>query len=209
VVLNLTVTDTSTAGFATVFPADASTVPTASNVNWAAGSTIPNLVTVRLHTGDASTDGKFKICNAAGSAHMIVDVVGFYSSFSGAGFHVLSPTRVLDSRGSTGNLPGAWGAGVTRGLDVTDTYGSGVPASGARAVIMNVTVTDTSTAGFLTLFPASVAIVPNASNLNWAAHDTIPNLTITKVPTSGRYDVNIFNAVGTTNVVADIVGWFG
>ncbi|MGZ4693350.1 MAG: hypothetical protein ACXWA3_06965, partial [Acidimicrobiales bacterium] len=121
----------------------------------------------------------------------------------------LSPSRVLDSRFGNGEILGTWSGGQTRSLDVTDTELSGVPASGAQAVIMNVTVTDTSTAGFLTLFPASVVSVPNASNLNWAAHDTIPNRTITKVPTSGSDNVKIFNAVGSTNVIADIVGWFG
>jgi hypothetical protein len=208
VVLNVTVTDTTTGGFATVFPADVGTVPTASNINWAPGNTIPNLVTVRLGTGGSSTLGKVKIYNAVGSTNIIADVVGYYSA-TGAGFHVLSPTRVLDSRTTTGNLSGPWGAGATRQLDVTNTYGSGVPASGAQAVIMNVTVTDTSTAGFLTLFPATTSSVPNASNLNWSAHDTIPNLTITKVATSGSDNIKIYNAVGSTNVIADIVGWFG
>ncbi len=165
-------------------------------------------MTVRLGTGDASTLGKIKIYNAVGTANVIADVVGYYGA-GGVGFHALSPTRVLDSRTSTGNLPGTWGPSTTRSLDVTNTYGSGVPASGAQAVIMNVTVTDTSTVGFLTLFPANLVSVPNASNLNWAAHDTIPNLTITKVPTSGSDNVKIYNAVGTTNVIADIVGWFG
>jgi hypothetical protein len=51
--------------------------------------------------------------------------------------------------------------------------------------------------------------VPNASNLNWAAHDTIPNLTITRLPTSGTDHLKIYNRAGTTNVIADIVGWFG
>ena len=59
---------------------------------------------------------------------------------------------------------------------------------------MNVTVTDTDDAGFLTLFPASLSTPPTASNLNWAAGATIPNLTITKVPTSGSDNVKIFNA---------------
>ena len=98
--------------------------------------------------------------------------------------------------------------GQTRNLDVTDTHGSGVPATGVKAVVMNVTVTDTTTAGFLTLFPASSSSVPNASNLNWSAGTTIPNLTITKVPTSGNDDVKIYNQAGLTNVLADVVGWF-
>jgi hypothetical protein len=51
--------------------------------------------------------------------------------------------------------------------------------------------------------------VPNASNLNWAPGTTIPNLTITKVPTSGNDNVKIYNEAGLTNVIADVVGWFG
>jgi hypothetical protein len=39
--------------------------------------------------------------------------------------------------------------------------------------------------------------------------DTIPNLTITKVPTTGNDNVKIFNQRGTTFVIADVVGWFG
>ena len=73
----------------------------------------------------------------------------------------------------------------------------------------NVTVTDTTAAGFLTLFPATVPTVPNASNLNWPAGTTIPNLTITKVATSGNDNVKIYNQAGLTNVLADVVGWFG
>ncbi len=153
VVLNVTVTDTTTGGFLTLFPADVTSVPTASNLNWSAGKTIPNLVTVRLGTGDASTLGKIKVFNAVGNANVIADVVGYYGS-AGAAFHPLSPVRIQESRFGTGNLVGRWTAGQTRSLDVTDTHGSGVPASGAQAVIMNVTVTDTTTAGFLTLFPA-------------------------------------------------------
>ncbi|MGZ4718530.1 MAG: S8 family serine peptidase, partial [Acidimicrobiales bacterium] len=156
VVLNVTVTDTTTAGFLTVFPADVTTVPTASNLNWSPGKTIPNLVTVKLGTGAAGTLGRIKIFNAAGNANVIADVVGYYRS-TGAAFHPLSPVRIQESRFGTGNLVGRWNPGQTRSLDVTDTHGSGVPATGAQAVIMNVTVTDTTTAGFLTLFPASAS----------------------------------------------------
>ncbi|MGZ7015347.1 MAG: S8 family serine peptidase, partial [Acidimicrobiales bacterium] len=207
VVLNVTVTDTTTGGFLTVFPADVTTVPTASNINWSPHRTIPNLVTVRLGTGSGNA-GKIKIYNAVGSANVIADVVGYYGS-TGSKFHALSPARVLDSRFGNGEILGTWGSGQTRDLDVTQTGLSGVPATGVQAVAMNVTVTDTSSAGFLTLFPADIATVPNASNLNWATHDTIPNLTITRVPTSGSDHVRIYNQVGTTNVIADVVGWFG
>jgi len=73
---------------------------------------------------------------------------------------------------------------------------------------MNVTVTGTDDAGFLTLFPAGLSTPPTASNLNWAKGDTVPNLTITKVDPAPGDNVKIFNQRGNTYVIADVVGWF-
>ena len=208
VVLNVTVTNTTTGGYLTAFPAEAASAPTASNLNWSPGQTIPNLVTVKLGVGGANA-GKIKILNSFGSTDVIADVVGYYRAGGGAAFHVLSPIRIEESRFGNGNLVGPWSGGQTRSLDVTDTHGSGVPSSGVKAVIMNVTVTGTTASSYLTLFPANLVTPPNASNLNWSPGQTIPNLTITQVPTSGSDNVKIFNAAGTTNVIADMVGWFG
>jgi len=213
VVLNVTAVGPSVGGFLTVFPADVSVVPTASNINWNPGQTIPNLVTVRLGTGDVTTAGKIKIFNAVGRVDVVADVVGYYGAAgadTGSAFHALAPTRILESRFANGNLQGQWTAGQTRSLDVTDTHGSGVPSgSVAKAVVMNVTVTGTDDAGFLTLFPAGLSTPPNASNLNWSRGDTIPNLTITKVDPAPGDNVKIFNQRGNTYVIADVVGWFG
>ncbi len=213
VVLNVTAVTPSVGGFLTVFPADVTTTPTASNVNWKPLQIIPNLVTVKLGVGAADVAGKIKIFNAAGTVDVVADVVGYYGADGGdvgSAFHTLSPTRILESRFANGNLQGQWTAGQTRNLDVTDTHGSGVPAGGVtKAVIMNVTVTGTDDAGFLTLFPASQSSPPTASNLNWSKGDTVPNLTITKVDTSGSDNVKIFNQRGNTYVIADVVGWFG
>jgi hypothetical protein len=46
----------------------------ASNLNWVAGQTIPNLVTVKLGAG-----GGISIYNAAGTVHVVLDLAGFYS----------------------------------------------------------------------------------------------------------------------------------
>jgi hypothetical protein len=47
---------------------------------------------------------------------------------------------------------------------------------------------------------------PLASNLNFVAGQTIPNLVIAKIGSGGR--VSIFNNLGSTVVVADVQGWF-
>ena len=72
VVLNVTATQPSRGSFLTVYPTDAS-LPTASNLNFVQGQTVPNLVTVKV-----GADGKVKLYNAAGQTHVIFDVVGWY-----------------------------------------------------------------------------------------------------------------------------------
>jgi hypothetical protein len=48
-------------------------MPVASDLNFVGGQTVPNLVVVKV-----GTDGKINIFNAFGSAHVVVDVVGWY-----------------------------------------------------------------------------------------------------------------------------------
>jgi hypothetical protein len=73
VVLNVTVTGPSGPGFATVFPCG-SEPPNASNLNYAAGQTIPNAVTARVGSG-----GKVCVFTHA-ETDLIVDVNGYHPS---------------------------------------------------------------------------------------------------------------------------------
>jgi hypothetical protein len=74
VVLNVTVTEPTGVSFLTAWPAGAPR-PVASNLNYAPGQTVPNLVVVEVGVG-----GKVDIYNNAGSAHVIADVAGWYGS---------------------------------------------------------------------------------------------------------------------------------
>jgi hypothetical protein len=80
---------------------------------------------------------------------------------------------------------------------------SAVPPS---AVIANVTVTNPTAPSFLTVWPDG-STKPLASDLNYVAGLTVPNLVVVKVGASGAID--LFNASGTTDVVVDVVGWYG
>jgi hypothetical protein len=75
---NTTVTEPTADGFLTVYPDGAATPPT-SNLNFVAGETVPNLVAVGVGTG-----GNVAIANSAGTAHVIVDVVGYFTPRSPA-----------------------------------------------------------------------------------------------------------------------------
>ena len=189
VVLNVTVTNTSAAGYLTVYPAGAPR-PTASNLNWLAGWTVPNRVFVSVGTA-----GKVTFFNSSGSTDLVVDVNGYFTDATTTGnlFTPASPVRVLDTRISAQTL-GPGGSLVVP-----------VAPSSATAAVLNVTATNPSAASFLTVYPGSTR--PTASDLNFVASQTIPNLVVATLSSSGL--VTIYNNTGSTDVVVDLVGWFG
>ena len=120
----------------------------------------------------------------------------------------LTPARVLDTRDGTGGYSAPLGAGQTIVATVAGT--GGVPAMNATvppsAVVLNVTATDTTGASYLTVWPDGAAR-PNASDLNWIAGLTVPNLVVVKLGSDGK--IQLYNPVGSTNVIIDVVGWYG
>jgi len=115
----------------------------------------------------------------------------------------LTPARILDTRNGTGGPTGPVGPAATRSVTVLGV--GGVPASGVGAVVLTVTVTNTTAPSFLTTWPAG-ATMPLASTLNWVAGQTAPNLDILGPGTAGQ--VSLYNNVGSTDAVADVSGWF-
>jgi hypothetical protein len=156
--------------------------------------TVPNLVIVQL-----SPTGTIKLFNSAGLTHVIVDVVGWYDTdrTTEAGlFTALAPARVLDTRTTAPIGPGA--------VNVFTFAGAGGVPTGARAVVMNVTVTDPTADGFVTVFPG-LGPIPPSSSLNFVAGQTVPNLVMVGV---GGVAVSAFNKQGFTQVIYDVSGWF-
>jgi len=196
VIMNVTASGGSANSFLTAYPAGGS-VPVASNVNFAVGETIPNLVVVKI-----GTNGQVSFANAAGAVDVIADVVGYFDAATGDVFHSITPARLLDSRGTTGGWNAKLNAGFPKVLTVT---GVGSVTAGASAVVGNTTATGATANSFLTVFPAG-GQVPNASNLNFAAGQTIPNLVAVKVGTNGQ--IAFANAVGATDVIFDVVGFY-
>jgi uncharacterized protein YvpB len=134
-----------------------------------------------------------------------------------ASYVAVTPFRILDTRARTCVQCGAGGllANQTRTLQITGVTGlkggtDQVPVT-ATAIVMNVTAVSSSTGGLLTIYPAGTAL-PRASNLNFSAGTATPNLvTVTLGQTnaaSPNWAVNIFNPIGSLNVVADVEGYF-
>lgn len=198
VVVNVTGLRASETTHLTVYP-DGEPRPIVSNLNIGFGHVVPNLVMVKVGTG-----GNIRVFNNSGSADAIVDVVGYYRAGAGGKFRATSqPTRILDTRSGVGTAVGpvAAGPGGVRTLLVGGA--NGVPAN-ATAVLMNVTVTSPTTPSHVTVFPDGVAM-PVASNLNFSAGQTVPNLVMVKLGTGGR--LKVFNNAGNVDVIADVAGY--
>jgi hypothetical protein len=202
VVLNVTVTAPTKAGYVTAY-GYGTTRPGASNLNFLAGQTVPNLVVAPV-----GARGKVALYNgSAGTVNLIADVSGYYlagaQSAPGA-FGALAPARLLDTRSGVGAPTGAVAASGTVALQITGR--GGVPASGVSAVVLNVTVTAPTRAGYVTAYGDGTTR-PEASNLNFLAGQTVPNLVIAPVGANGK--VALYNgSPGTVQMIADVSGYY-
>jgi hypothetical protein len=206
VVLNVTATNPSGSSYVTVWP-DGAPRPLASSLNFVAGQTVPNRVIVAVGAG-----GKVDLYNFAGNVDLVVDVGGYFTDATAGGtgsrFNALTSARLLDTRDGTGGVSSAVGAGGMLAVQVAGQ--KGVPAMTAAipptAVVLNVTVTNPTAAGYLTVWPDGNG-QPLASDLNFGKGQTRANLVVVKVGANGKVD--LFSLAGSTDVVIDVVGWYG
>jgi hypothetical protein len=206
VVLNVTATNPTASSYVTVWP-DGAPRPLASSLNFLAGQTVPNRVIVAVGAG-----GKVDLYNFAGNVDLVVDVGGYFTDATAGGtgsrFNAVTSARLLDSRDGTGGFSSAVGADGTLVVQVAGL--KGVPAMTAAlrpaAVVLSVTVTNGTAPSYLTLWPDGSG-QPLASDLNFGKGQTRANLVVVKVGANGKVD--LFNLAGSTDVVIDVVGWYG
>ncbi|WP_051966742.1 N-acetylmuramoyl-L-alanine amidase [Kitasatospora mediocidica] len=195
VVLNVTATNPTSSSFVSVYP-DGQARSSASNLNFTAGQTIPNLVIVPV------VNGKVDFYNLAGNVDLIADISGYYTPTGGSSFLTAGPARLLDTRNGTGGTSAPVGPGGVISLQVAGN--AGLPASGVTAVVLNVTATDPTSDSYVSVYPDGQAR-SSASNLNFTAGQTIPNLVIVPV-VNGKVD--FYNFAGNVNLIADITGYY-
>ena len=217
VVLNVTAVADTASSLLTVFP-DGTTRPNASNLNFAAGAVIPNLVTVTL-----GTDGAVDIYNALGKVNVIADVEGFFqpelSSVMAGEFHPIAPIRMCDTRTACrGNVA----LRAERPIVVNVTGTGGIPSDGsAEAAVLNLTGVAGTAATYLSVFPTNASggctytgtHAPPFSTLNLLAGAVEANRVMVQLgpasPGGNATSVCVYNAAGTINVILDANGWYG
>jgi hypothetical protein len=199
VALNVTVTEPTSGGYLTVWPAG-ETRPTASNVNFTTAQTVPNFVIAKVGAA-----GQVCFFSSADSTHVVVDVFGYFPSASG--FYALSPGRVMDTRPNYPTVDGLGPKGfVNQGqtVDMPLAGRYGLPSSGVAAVVLNVTVTSAASAGYVTVYSTNFSR-PTVSNLNFVAGQTVANLVAVPVGVDGS--VRFYNWSSGAHLIADIAGW--
>jgi len=109
-------------------------------------------------------------------------------------FVALTGVPRYDSRTGAGKLA----AGEERIIDV------GVPA-GARAAVLNLTVTETEGAGYVAVFAADIKW-PGNSSVNWSTTgETVANAVIAPVGPDGK--IKVLGGVNKTHIVIDTEGY--
>jgi alpha-tubulin suppressor-like RCC1 family protein/phosphodiesterase/alkaline phosphatase D-like protein len=197
-------------GFVNVYPCASINTPppNSSNLNFTDGMTVPNAVLAPL-----SNDGHICV-SINGNADLLVDVAGYFPT--GTGFAPLTePKRILDTRGGQRfGTTSTNGNAVTRikitGANTTDNKPTGLPNTGIGAVALNITavngVTDKGY-GFIKVYPcgSKSSMAPEASNLNFADGDTLPNAVIAQLSSDGYICVSVY---GNSDVLVDVSGFF-
>ena len=133
------------------------------------------------------------LCGVAAAAH------AQYSYFA------LTPCRVVDTRN-----PNSVNGGPSLAPNATRSFqirgNCGVPTT-AKAVTMNVTMTNASAPSFLTIWPSGQA-KPFVSTINFdPTEPALANGAIVGVSTNAQ-DLSVYNAAGNVNLILDITGYF-
>lgn len=176
------------------------TTDSCSSATLAAGATCAVALAARA-TSEGGLVADLRLPSAAGDRVVSVTAVGINTA-AGA-FNPLPPTRVLDTRSGLGATRAPVGSGLE--INVPIAGRASIPTTGVSAVVLNVTVVAPTRPGYLTIYPSGTTR-PDASSINFPAGWTGANLVTVPMGADGR--VRFYNAIGSTQVLADVVGFY-
>jgi hypothetical protein len=162
---------------------------------------------------DSSTITAATPAHAAGSVNVVITNPGGASApltngftyQDGTDFFTLAPCRAVDTR----NTPGPFGGpALAAGSNRTFTLAGrcSIPAT-AKAVSVNVTVTQPTAPGSVTLFQGSTAL-PAVQTLDYSAGQTRANNAVLPLGAAGDITVHCGQSSGTVHLIIDLNGYF-
>jgi hypothetical protein len=142
---------------------------------------------------------------AAAAALVLMAVSQVHAQSGPYQYYSVTPCRVLDTRQPAGAYGGpALGGATTRNFSMRGVCG--IPTT-ARALTLNVTVTQATDRSHLILWPAGTTR-PTVSTINFNSTDpALANGAIVPISTSSP-DLSVFNYQGTVHVILDVTGYF-
>jgi hypothetical protein len=157
---------------------DGAGTPGTSILNYRAGQTVSNTVIVPV-----AQDGKIELYNGGGSTpvDLLADVSGYFSATAPDGYYPVTPYRAWDTRSD----------------------GKQLTAGGIEAYSLS-----PSSAGIgIFTIPAGTS-QPAVSNLNYVKGQTLAGLALLPTTGSGQ-NIEVYNnSTGTTDLIADVFGYF-
>jgi Mala s 1-like protein/NHL repeat-containing protein len=209
VVFNLTAIAPTASTVLTAF-AGGATRPNASNLNVAMNGVLPNRVIVPVTC--VSNNCTVSIWNSAGSVNIAVDVDGWFTTAAGAQFTALAtPARVCDTRyGDPSCRKGIVAGGTVVNVNVAGVDGIPVDngdAGSPVAIVANITAVNATKPTYVSVYPGPTSLNhPVVSDVNPGPGQTATNLVVVGVGSDGT--INLFNNVGSTNLIVDVVGYY-
>ena len=197
VAVNLTIVRPSQEGFATLYPCG-DPIPLASTVNFTSGVIVSNAAMVEVGAGRS-------ICLFTNvPIDAVVDVNGFDAATTVV--QSMTPARLLETRAGLATADHLF-QGIGRRpadsvLELQIGGRLGVPAT-IRAAVLNITVTDTGSAGFITVYPCD-GVRPVAPTLTYDAGATVANFAVAATSVDGRVCIYAQRA---TDLVVDLSGY--
>lgn len=222
VVVSIVAISPTQVGNLSVHAAGITPLGTSSILNFQAGQTVSNLAIVRPGSNGRITvhlNGPY-----VGAANVVVDVFGWFSSSSfdadtpfdpaapdgnqaderGGRLIPVTPARLLDTRDRVGGI-GAFGERESRALQIRGA--GGVPDDAqVTGVVLNVVGVRPTWYTYLSVLPAAPSGSSSTSNVNLVPGQTKSNLVMAPVSPDGK--VYLYNNLGLTEVVVDVMGYF-
>jgi hypothetical protein len=203
VVLNTTALDTGAAGSVSVYPGGTARTAAAGIEVTGRGQTVSNLVTVPV-----GADGTVRLYNGTSKPlDLVADLEGIYTPGGGLAF-VPGGDTIVDTRWK--RQP-SWSKGPLKADGTLAIPDGRFPVDSLTAVpvdyVLNVTVVGPTKPGYLTVRPSTRAR-PLESDLEFAKGQTIANMVVTT--SAPKKSIDFYNGSGgRTNVVVDLLGYFG
>jgi hypothetical protein len=216
---NLTVAAPS-AGYAVALGQTAAAASSGTSmINFLAGQTVSNGVTVQVSsTGALFAD--FITSTPGASTNIVFDVTGIFYALDASGgpaipvagtseFTAVNPTRAIDTRSGVGTIALAPTVTSTMVANQPMCFDlSGTIAANAKAVVGNVTVTGATNGWAVNLGPVASAS-PTTSTINFTGGQTVANSVTVALATGAVLCATFISTPGnTTDLVFDVTGFY-